>query len=204
MSLYEILGLSSECSKEEIKKAFRELSKTHHPDKGGKEEDFKKIAKAYEVLSDPKKREAYDNGGDYESIESVQDKARNLLFGFIDAGINSFGFVPDHSDLIGEIEGKINESYRKNQNQLEQAKKDIRFYEDTKKRVKKGDMILTFLDNQISGLNHRISSMEEHKEVLQLCLKLAGEWEYEYEEDTEPIGGSPEELRQWAREYGSN
>lgn len=204
MSFYKTLGISKEATKDEIKKAFRELSKTHHPDKGGSEEEFKKIAKAYEVLSDPEKRKAYDSGGDYESIETIQDKARHLLFGFIDSGINSFGFVPDHTDLISTIEAKINESYRKNQNQLEQANKDIRFYNDTKKRVKNGDMILSFLDSQIEGLKYNIKKIEEHKEVLHLCLKLAGEWEYEFEEDREPIGYSAEDARKWEREYESD
>lgn len=190
MNFYKKLGLDKDATQEQIKKSFRELSKQHHPDKGGDEEAFKEIAKAYEILSDPKRREAYDNGGDWESIQTISDKARSKLFGFIDAAVNSFGFVPDHVDLVSVIEAKINESYRKNQHELEQTKKDIRLYQDTKKRVKNGDMILSFLDNQIAGLEHRIAGMEEYQEVLQLCLKFTGEWEYEWEEDTEPLGVS--------------
>jgi len=44
-----------------IKKAFRDLSKQHHPDHGGDEEKFKEINEAYSVLSDPNKRSEYDN-----------------------------------------------------------------------------------------------------------------------------------------------
>ena len=58
---YEILGIGKNASAEEIKKAFRELSKQHHPDKGGDEEKFKEINEAYSVLSDPDKRADYDN-----------------------------------------------------------------------------------------------------------------------------------------------
>ena len=46
-----------------IKKKFRKLAMKHHPDRGGDEEHFKKIQEAHEVLSDPDKRELYDEGG---------------------------------------------------------------------------------------------------------------------------------------------
>jgi len=63
MSLYNILGLEKEASKEEIKKAYRKLALVHHPDRGGNEEEFKKITKAYEILSDDDKRKRYDLTG---------------------------------------------------------------------------------------------------------------------------------------------
>jgi len=61
---YEILGVSRDASQEEIKKAYRKLAHEHHPDKGGDEEKFKKINKAYQVLSDEQKRAQYDKYGE--------------------------------------------------------------------------------------------------------------------------------------------
>lgn len=58
---YEILGIDKGASQEDIKKAFRELSKQHHPDHGGDEEKFKELNEAHSVLSDPEKRKDYDN-----------------------------------------------------------------------------------------------------------------------------------------------
>ena len=60
---YKILGVERNASQDDIKKAYRNLAKTHHPDVGGNEEEFKKISAAYEVLSDEQKRTNYDNGG---------------------------------------------------------------------------------------------------------------------------------------------
>ena len=60
---YSILGVPRTASAEEIKKAFRKLARTHHPDAGGDEAKFKEINEAYEVLSDDKKRELYDQYG---------------------------------------------------------------------------------------------------------------------------------------------
>ncbi|OQR91524.1 hypothetical protein ACHHYP_04602 [Achlya hypogyna] len=61
---YETLGVSKTASEAEIKKAFRKLALKNHPDKGGDPELFKDITVAYEVLSDPEKRELYDQYGE--------------------------------------------------------------------------------------------------------------------------------------------
>lgn len=64
---YEVLGVPRDASQDEIKRAFRQLAKKHHPDAnpGDKEAEarFKEINEAYEVLSDPAKRSNYDAYG---------------------------------------------------------------------------------------------------------------------------------------------
>lgn len=60
---YRILGVSRTADAEEIKKAYRQLARKHHPDAGGDEARFKEINEAYEVLSDDKKRKMYDQFG---------------------------------------------------------------------------------------------------------------------------------------------
>jgi molecular chaperone DnaJ len=65
--LYEVLGVSKSAPQEEIKKAYRELARKHHPDlnkdDAAAEERFKEVQQAYDTLSDPEKRKQYDAGG---------------------------------------------------------------------------------------------------------------------------------------------
>lgn len=64
---YKILGIAKGAGDEDIKKAYRKQALKWHPDKNkaaNAEEKFKEIAEAYEVISDPKKREVYDQYGE--------------------------------------------------------------------------------------------------------------------------------------------
>jgi len=64
---YRILGVSKGATDDEIKKAYRKLALKYHPDKNKAkeaEEKFKEVAEAYEILSDKKKRDIYDQCGE--------------------------------------------------------------------------------------------------------------------------------------------
>jgi molecular chaperone DnaJ len=64
---YEVLGVSRDCGDQELKTAYRRLAMQHHPDRNpddpAAEERFKQASEAYQVLSDPQKRSAYDRFG---------------------------------------------------------------------------------------------------------------------------------------------
>jgi DnaJ-class molecular chaperone len=138
LSFYDTLGVSRTADQKEIKKAYRKLALRLHPDKGGDEEMFKEISKAYDTLSDENQRNAYDKYGE-EALESgrgpnmssrahpfrngqpfnFEDSAGNIDFSEIlqqmmggqKMGVNQFGEKPPHRFSSTEKKAKLY-SYR--------------------------------------------------------------------------------------------
>jgi DnaJ family protein B protein 4 len=80
-SYYDVLGVSKAANDVELKKAYRKLALRHHPDKGGDEEKFKEISKAYDTLSNPDQRQLYDTYGEAGLKMGGGPNARTYGFG---------------------------------------------------------------------------------------------------------------------------
>jgi molecular chaperone DnaJ len=96
---YEILGLSKSASQAEIKKGYRKMAIKYHPDKNPDdktaEENFKKAAEAYEVLSDENKKARYDQYG-HQAFEGPQGGG-----GFGGSGMNMDDIFSQFGDIFG-------------------------------------------------------------------------------------------------------
>lgn len=116
---YEVLGVDRTATPDDIKKAYRSLAKRYHPDvsteaKEVAEAKFKEISEAYEILSDPKKRNLYDQYG-HEGIKQQ--------FGEGGFSWSDFTHADDISDIFGDLFGSMfggNHSY-KNRNSMSQG-----------------------------------------------------------------------------------
>lgn len=117
---YKILGLNKNATEDEIKKAYRKLAKKWHPDKNRDnpkaEEKFKEIQEAYEILSDPKKKETYDFGGsnggyDYSSFNGFDGFKSYTRTENSDGSTSYRNFDPNdffsnlNSDIFGDLFG---------------------------------------------------------------------------------------------------
>lgn len=100
---YEILGLTKSASSDDIKKAYRSLAKKYHPDinkEANAEQMFKDINEAYEVLSDPNKKQMYDQYGH----QGVENQGGFEGFGNPFGGFGGFGEI-DLGDIFGSFFG---------------------------------------------------------------------------------------------------
>lgn len=117
---YEVLGVKKDASLEDIKKAYRSLALSHHPDrvpaekKKEAEEKFKEISEAYAVLSDPQKRAMYDQYG-HQGIDqqyTYEDIFKGADFSSIFEGLREFGFGSRgggsiFDQIFGDLSGDI-------------------------------------------------------------------------------------------------
>ena len=110
---YKILGVSKDASDDDIKKAYRKLAMKYHPDrwvngtekeKKDAEQKFKEISEANEVLSDPQKRQMYDNGGFEFNTDGFDpfEMFRNMAEGF------GGGFRGGFGDFFGGGRQRVN------------------------------------------------------------------------------------------------
>ena len=116
---YEVLGVQKNATEEEIKKAYRKIALANHPDThpgdAAAEERFKEASEADEVLSDPKKKSAYDQYG-FAGVDGMGGAAsggyQNVYRDFSDIFGGSGGF----SDIFSSFFGGGSSSQRRNSN----------------------------------------------------------------------------------------
>jgi molecular chaperone DnaJ len=80
-NLYSVLGIAPNATDEEIKKVYRSLAMRYHPDRNdapGAEVRFKSIAKAYEILGDPVKRDEYNQSVNHRIIVDTEAEAYGM------------------------------------------------------------------------------------------------------------------------------
>ena len=95
---YEVLGLDRGAEDGDLKKAYRRLTMKYHPDRNPDdpqaEEKFKEASEAYEILTDPEKRQAYDQFG-HAGVDPSQ------------GGAGGYGFEGNFGDIFGDVFGDI-------------------------------------------------------------------------------------------------
>lgn len=147
---YAVLGLQRNATAEEIKKAYRKLALQHHPDRnhGDKaaEEKFKEASEAYQVLSDPEKRQLYDRYG---------------AEGLKGAGYQGFGGAADIFSAFGDLfEDLLGFGPRRRGSARGQQGPDLRY-----------DLSLTFIE---ACLGKELDIAYDRPELCQICSGSGG------------------------------
>lgn len=181
MNLYEILGIKKNASQDDIKKSYRNLSKKHHPDKGGNGEKFNEINGAYMVLVDPQKRKHYDETGDIPKDNEqgrINTELVNLFFIVIQSKGDNIKYVDIFKEMLNMIGKKINEIT----NHKENLVKEVLKFQDIKTRTT-GKFFQDIIENKILDINKQINHSNSEIEVMNKMIKFIEDGNFQFKTD---------------------
>lgn len=187
MDLYAALGVARDATADQIKKAFRQLAKKHHPDAGGDPEQFHAIALANDVLSDETKRAKYDETGEMPGTEKSENaEALAIISGLVEALANDIVMRDgvEHDDLVKKMVGQVDKQIAEMLNNRKEAEKFEKKAVKIRKRftAKKGpDYIGQMLDQKVDACRSAIRNAATQLGHLEKARKILLDAEFEVE-----------------------
>lgn len=188
MSLYETLDLDKVADSAAIKRAYKRKAKETHPDKGGSNEAFAKVSRAYLVLSDPIRRERYDQTGDIPEI-TPESAPMNLLVQFFVTIVQMFangqGQDPSKIDLVLTAKTQFKQDIINCENQQVKLRRTIKLWSNVEKRFKtkkQVDTVKLALAAQIPPLEQQLRLMDEQIVMRKDALKLLDGYTFEFDQ----------------------
>ena len=188
--LYDILGIKKNASPEDVKKAYRKTSKKTHPDKGGSNEEFQETKKAYEVLSNTKLRDRYDETGEVEDDTSSKHSAMQDVAQIFEMVLTKYEGEIEYTDIICEMLKVFEDGLQSTKQSIKEWKAQIPHHEKISSRIKtdEGDenIFKSFIDGKIAVLNNSIRSAEEQINRIEESISMVEIYSCEIKIKEEP------------------
>ena len=183
-SLYDDLELPKTCTAEEIKQKYRILAQLHHPDKGGDVEKFKRMKLAYEVLSDPIKREHYDSTGDHYNDINLDSEVMGRLSVMVSQFVQHIN--PEFDDLILKMKIEIRALQQMTTNAIVECNDLIAKFNIISKKIrlkKEGENLLKLVvDKKVLGLHNEVINHKRGLIVFARMLEVLDDYHYSSDE----------------------
>ncbi len=175
MNLYDTLDIDEQADEAAIKRAYRDKAKIMHPDVGGDEDEFREIALAYDVLSDPLRRHQYDDTGRTAKRDMMATAMGIATEVFFEAGSS------DPIFLRGAIDAGISKRLQATQKQLTQIERDMKRWIKLRDRITgkpENDFLTAALRDNIMGARAGIATGEEMRECTEMAKVLLHEYAF--------------------------
>jgi len=183
-TLYDDLGLLPDCTPAEIKHQYRILAHQHHPDRGGDEEQFKRIKLAYEILSDPVKRAHYDSTGENFDEVDVNNEVITRLSNMIAQFTQQIN--PEIDDLILKMKVDIQQAQHQTHNAIILCNSMIQKLNVIAQKIKlkkEGENLLrSFVESRINQYNNELAAHHLTLIVYKKMLDILEEYHFSLEE----------------------
>lgn len=180
MDPFKILGVERDATIKEIKQKYKQLANLHHPDKGGDEETFKLINLAYDILSDPIKRQNYLDSGVFYNDSTVHNDAKNKVEHLF------LHFFSNHNpmmdDLLFMIIREIENQNQNVNNNIIQCKGAISKLKLVKSKIHLKEGVENILENAINktleNWNLDIVRMDRELKVNEVAINILKNYHY--------------------------
>ena len=206
MDYYETLGVERTASPEEIKKAYKRMVKKHHPDRAANDEErvarnksMVLINRAYEALSDPKKREHYDRTGGDAPKDSIEQQALQVIFQILSAMLNqapeTANFITGMRKQLHHNKRSIGEGKANLERQIRKTEKQRKCIKRKKKinaigKVEEGPNLLDqIFEQRIQQMQKQIADIPEAIKIADKALEILKDYEDATSEAGPPVGG---------------
>jgi DnaJ-class molecular chaperone len=197
---YKTLGVRTKADSQEIKDQYRSLSKKYHPDKeGGNAEKFKKIASAYEVLSDTNRRAFYDRTGSDVTEKEYDTKAGGLLQQVFQLIVSKNGLEKIiQMDMIARIKENLDMGMIDLSKKTDTARKSRAAIGRVLKRLKHKDKrnpISSMLKVEIQNHSNAILKIKHEQRVGERAIEMLTGYEFDF------VKAQSVTLDQWTSQY---
>jgi len=186
-TLYNVLGVDDDADAATIKEHYRRYAQRRHPDKpGGDESKFKETQLAYEVLSNPVRRKAYDESGTTDKAPQIEDVALDRVMNVFKAVMEEYpnGDMVEHARVM--VTGSINNLLNMMQAQENRKAKLIKRSTRIKlKRVDGVDLYRQLMVSEIMQCTRTLDEMDHEIEVNRLVRSTLADYE-----DVDPTGAN--------------
>lgn len=184
-TLYGICGVEKTATADQIKKAYRGKANELHPDKTvGDDSEFKELALAYSVISDPERRKEYDETGQSETVTGKAGKARDMLIKFFCEAVD--GNDTKHSDIFLIVGSKIDNSEFQTKEGATKLEAIIEKQQETISRIEAGNPIFaTVLESRIIKHEEMLRSQKAVLVYYPLMRDLLKGSKYRFEQEQE-------------------
>lgn len=195
MNPYEVLGLNSDATQEEIKKRYRQLAQDLHPDRGGDGDKFAQVNLAYDILNDPIMKRSFDASGTFFYDQTIYTEAKEQLGHVLWRQIDQCD--PDHGDLILYMKNDARAVLKSVETDIQNTKnylgKLIKIINKIKLKKNHENVLATLVKLKINNLENDIKMFERRTKVCNVMLIVLDNYHFSVNEWMEMLEAPPPE-----------
>ena len=195
MNPYEVLGLNSDATQEEIKKRYRQLAQDLHPDRGGDGDKFAQVNLAYDILNDPIMKRSFDASGTFFYDQTIYTEAKEQLGHVLWRQIDQCD--PDHGDLILYMKNDARAVLKSVETDIQNTKnylgKLLKIINKIKLKKNHENVLATLVKLKINNLENDIKMFERRTKVCNVMLIVLDNYHFSVNEWMEMLEAPPPE-----------